>query len=333
MTLNVVVCGCGKAGKNHIRKFSSISDVNVIAVCDKDPNYAKKVAEELNVPNAYGTLEETLKKEEKIDAVSICSIPQDHLKDVETAFKYNCHVLCEKPIAMNMDEVKKMKKASEKAGKIFSVVHNHKFSPMIKEGVKKVKNGAVGDVLRISYWEMRNAEKDRMAVKDHWCHDLKGGRFGETLPHMIYTMYQMVGELKVISVDAKLVGKKHPWLGADEATVLLEHKNGYAEIHLSENTGNLSIGDMLVSGTNGAIMCTNGEVKNLFANEKGVGAAIKALKGGQKVSGPDSHDIIIKGFVKEVTEGAESLVPWEEAYHTMDLVDQIGAEIDKVRKK
>ena len=306
---------------------------------DSNEEYAKSVAQEMNIPKAYSSLKEMLKKE-KIDAISICSIPQDHLKDSITAFENGCHVLLEKPIAMNMEEVKKIKKAQEKAGKILSVVHNSRFYPGIREGINLVKEGKIGDVLHVTFYEMKPINIDRMAVPNHWSLELKGGRLSETIPHKIYTLYQLVGKMKVKSVETKLMNKDHAYMGIDEATITLEHDKGFSEYYMSEHNGKTVFADMVIAGTNGAIICNGREAHIL--NEKKDSSPIsnmldvmfKSFRKTKPINpGIEGHHQIVQGFVNEILKDAEPLVSWEEAYHTMEIVDKIGEQIDSQLKK
>lgn len=341
--MNIAIVGSGRATRElHLPYFKEIKECEVVALCDPQLEWTKKVAQQFNVPKVYSTLREVLEND-KIDVVSICSIPPNHLSDVLTAFEFGCHVLLEKPMAMNMDEVMKMKVAQEKAGKVFSVVHNYKFTTGIKQALKMIREGTIGDVLRIHSNWMRVVDSDRMAsVPNHWSHKLKGGRWAETLPHNIYIMYQMVGEMSLKSVQAKMVGEGHSWLRSDEVSIVLEHELGYAEIQLS---GNAKVGnaDFVVTGSKGSIICNHGVARVLHANVPAgvvlqdnvqlgktlVQLPLRKFRRTPAMSDASGHRRVIQGFVNEVLSGAPPLTPWEEAYHTMELVYKIGEEIEK----
>jgi len=346
MNINVAIVGSGRATRElHLPYFKEVQECNVLALCDPQVEWTRKLAHEFDVPSVYPTLREALEKE-NIDAVSICSIPQNHLDDVLTAFEFGCHVLLEKPMAMNMEEVEKMKAAQEASGKVFSVVHNYKFTSGIQQALRMIRDGVIGDILRIQSRWMTVVEKDRMASQpDHWSHRLKGGRWAEALPHPIYNMYQMVGGMNLKSVHAKMVGAGHEWFHADEVAIVLEYPQGYAEIQLSANT-KVKHGDILITGSKGSLICSYGAAEVLHAgtsmNPRAVlhnnielgGRAVRHVlqrfkKGSSNQAGGSGHRRVVRGFVDEILNGAAPVTPWEEAYTTMYLVDKIGAEIEK----
>nr|QNO54473.1 inositol 2-dehydrogenase/D-chiro-inositol 3-dehydrogenase [Methanosarcinales archaeon ANME-1 ERB7] len=341
--MKIAIVGSGRAARElHLPYFKEMEECEVVALCDPQVEWTRKVAHQFNVPNVYPTLREALENE-KINAVCICSIPQNHLDEVLTAFEFGCHVLLEKPIAMNMDEVKKMKIAQEKAGKVFSVVHNYKFMPGIQQALKMIGEGTIGDVLHIQSMWMTVVDNDRMASQpDHWSHKLKGGRWAEALPHPIYNMYQMVGAMSLKSVHAKMVGDGHEWFCADEVAIVLDYPRGYANIQLSANT-KVKHGDIIVTGSKGSLICNYGTARilhasvfpgmvlhdNLQLSKALIRLPLRKFQHTPAMSDVSGHKRVIRGFVNEVLRGALPLTPWEEAYHTMELVDKIGEEIEK----
>lgn len=343
MRLKIAIVGSGRAARElHLPYFKEMEECEVVALCDPQVEWTKKLAQQFNVPEAYPTLREALENE-GVDAVSICSIPQNHLDDVLTAFEFGCHVLLEKPMAMNMEEVGKMKAAQEKAGKVLSVVHNFKFFPGIQQALEMIKGGVIGEVLRIQSNWMNAVDNDRMLSQpDHWAHKLKGGRWAETLPHPIYILYQMVGETSLKWVHAKRVNQKYTWIGADEVAITLEYERGYAEIQLSANT-KIFNGNTIVIGSKGSLICNYETARVLHAgispgmvlhdnvqlSKKMIRRLFQKFKCAPDAPTRIGHRTVVQGFVNEVLKGAQPITPWEEAYHTMELVDKIGEEIER----
>jgi predicted dehydrogenase len=340
--INVAIVGSGRAARElHLPFFKATGECNVVALCDPQLDWTRELARKFDVPKVYPTLREALEKE-RIDAVSVCSIPQNHLNDVLTAFEFGCHVLLEKPMAMNMDEVNEMKRAQEAAGKLLTVVHNFKFSPGIQKALEIIKLGTIGNILRIHANWMRSPESDRMgSVPDHWSHKLKGSRWAETLPHPIYIMYQMVGEMSLKSVQAKMVEPKHAWLKSDEVSITLEHKRGYADIQLSANIAGGNE-DIIITGSKGSLICNYGTARLLCTNikpvivlhdnvelfKRAIKQILRKLRPLHRKSQISGHKKVIKGFVDEIIKGVPPLTSWEEAYTTMDLVYKIGEVIE-----
>lgn len=141
--LKAAVIGLGM-GKAHVRGFQSHNDVEVVAVADLNGELCEQVKEEFSIPRAYTNPEEMLKSEE-IDIVSIATPNKFHMPLTLAAFEAGCHVLCEKPMAMNAEEGQKMIDAAEKAGKRLMINFSYRFhaqSQMLKNEVDK---GTFGD--------------------------------------------------------------------------------------------------------------------------------------------------------------------------------------------
>jgi predicted dehydrogenase len=206
-----------------------------------------------------------------------------------------------------------------------------------------IKGGAIGDVLHVRSNWLRQVETDRMAsAPGHWSNELKGGRWAEPLPHNVYIAYQLLGKMKVRSVQTKTVSASHPWLRPDELEVVLEHERGYADILLSANV-KASNSDIMITGSRGSVICDYGtaralsarvSVKNLISDNAAVGKRVTGpllRKLSQNTDDPTGHRSIIQGFVNEAMRGSLPLTPWEEAYHTMEIVDEICARIEDYR--
>ena len=99
--LQVAIVGCGAvADKRHIPGFARLKkDVVIQAVCDKNEELAKKIALKYNIPNVFTSQAEMLAAE-KLDIIDICTPPQIHAPIAVEALEHGCHVLLEKPMAL-----------------------------------------------------------------------------------------------------------------------------------------------------------------------------------------------------------------------------------------
>ena len=114
--LRVGVVGLGM-GSAHINGYKTHPEAEVVAVADTDPKRLEdRGAKEFKIPGLYTSADEMLKKEE-LDVVSIATPNKFHKPLTLAAFKAGCHVLCEKPMAMNAQEARDMLAASKKAKK------------------------------------------------------------------------------------------------------------------------------------------------------------------------------------------------------------------------
>jgi len=88
---------------------------DVVAIASRDPDRARQVADELEIPKAHGSYEALLADPE-VDAVYIPLPNHLHAEWTIAAARAGKHVLCEKPIATNVADAERMVNACERAG-------------------------------------------------------------------------------------------------------------------------------------------------------------------------------------------------------------------------
>lgn len=145
----VAVIGAGEiATKAHIPAYRVHKDVDLVALVDIDKKKGKRAAKRFGVKRFFSTVDD-LFQEMEVDAVSVCTPPQTHAEVTLKAFAHNAHVLCEKPLAINVDDGKRMLEASRARGKILMVGFNRRFQPNYQKARKFILDGALGNVYLI----------------------------------------------------------------------------------------------------------------------------------------------------------------------------------------
>lgn len=143
----VGIIGIGGIFKgSHIGEYLDDDRLEVVALCDIIEERATEIRDK-HFPNAavYTDFRELL-KDESIDSVDICTPNYLHSIIAVAAFEAGKHVFCEKPDAVNAEEVLKMNRAAEKAGKTLMIMRNNRFSPASQYAKKYIESGAMGDI-------------------------------------------------------------------------------------------------------------------------------------------------------------------------------------------
>lgn len=143
----VGIIGIGGIFKgSHIGEYLDDERLEVVALCDIIEERATEIRDK-HFPNAavYTDFRELL-KDESIDSVDICTPNYLHSIIAVAAFEAGKHVFCEKPDAVNVEEVLKMNRAAEKAGKTLMIMRNNRFSPASQYAKKYIESGAMGDI-------------------------------------------------------------------------------------------------------------------------------------------------------------------------------------------
>lgn len=152
--LRVGVIGLGM-GRNHVASFQSHKAANVVAVTDMDPARLLEIGDQYGVPGRY-TDPYVMIAAEDLDVVSIATPNCTHKPIALEAFQYGCHVLCEKPIALNAREGRAMVAAAKKAKRRLMINFSFRFNAASWGLKKAVDDGALGDIyFGRSVWHRR----------------------------------------------------------------------------------------------------------------------------------------------------------------------------------
>jgi predicted dehydrogenase len=141
--LRVGVIGLGM-GRYHIKGWQEHPQVDVVALADPDAARLDKVAAEFGVPGRYASAEAMLAAE-ALDVVSVCTPNKFHKDLTLAALAAGCHVLCEKPMAMNAAEGRAMLDAAHAAGKRLMINFSYRFSAASRALKAQVDAGLFGD--------------------------------------------------------------------------------------------------------------------------------------------------------------------------------------------
>jgi predicted dehydrogenase len=123
----------------------------VVAIASRDADRAAAAASELGIPTSYGSYQALLDAED-VDAVYI-PLPNDqHARWTIAAAQAGKHVLCEKPLAMDLAEAQAMIEACDAAGVRFAEAFMYRQHPSWVEAVRLVREGAIGELLAVQTW-------------------------------------------------------------------------------------------------------------------------------------------------------------------------------------
>ncbi|MDR0912442.1 MAG: Gfo/Idh/MocA family oxidoreductase [Methanobrevibacter sp.] len=146
--VKVAVIGVGAMGKNHVRVYSKMEDVDLVAVSDVSKDLLDLTVKKYNV-EGFLNYEEMFESSD-IDAVSVCVPTTFHHDVVMSAIKYGKHVLVEKPIAFTLNEAEEMVKAAKDKGVILSTGHVERFNPAIQKAKTLIESDVIGDIVSAS---------------------------------------------------------------------------------------------------------------------------------------------------------------------------------------
>lgn len=146
--VRLAIVGTGGMANAHAQSFGAIPECTIVACSDVVPGRAKAFAEQYKIPAAYEDNVEMLDKEE-IDAVSVVTPDMYHVGPVLQAIERGKHVMCEKPLASNLDDAKKMADAAAAKGVLTAVNFSYRNSPATQKAAQLVADGTLGRIIHV----------------------------------------------------------------------------------------------------------------------------------------------------------------------------------------
>jgi len=149
--VRVAVVGINGMGKSHIRAYTQLPDVDVVALCDVDENLFPKVIDEFFTkqgrpkPKTYTDLRK-LYEDKDVDAVSIVTPNHWHALAALWAIQAGKHVTVEKPCCHNVDEGRRLMVAAKNAKVIVQDGAEQRSNPCAQTMARFLADGGLGEV-------------------------------------------------------------------------------------------------------------------------------------------------------------------------------------------
>lgn len=145
MTMKWGIAAAGMISNDFVTALKVLPSHEVVAVAARGLERAQAFAKEHDIPNAYQGYDK-LGQDPNVEVVYVSVLNPQHYEVVKMMLEYGKHVLCEKPLAMNERQAKKMiELAKQKKVFLMEAVWSRCF-PVYKELKKVIDNGDVGEV-------------------------------------------------------------------------------------------------------------------------------------------------------------------------------------------
>jgi predicted dehydrogenase len=147
--IRTAVIGAGFIGPVHVEAVRRLGFAEVVALGEADPSLAEKKAAQLGLARYTSDIDELL-KDPGIDVVHVCTPNDLHHPISKKALAAGKHVVCEKPLAMNVEEGKDLVKAAAAAHRLGAIHFNNRGYPLTRHARELVKAGELGEILFVN---------------------------------------------------------------------------------------------------------------------------------------------------------------------------------------
>eukprot|EP01080_Neovahlkampfia_damariscottae_P010157 gene10157-2577_t len=260
--------------------------IEITALWGRNEEKTKKISEKLKIPFHTTDYSEFV-NHKNIDLIFIVSPPEAHLPMVKEALVSGRHVICDKPPALNLNEMKEMYNLSKKCSSQLSLMdHELRCLPTIIEMKKMIKSGKIGEIIQMetqfdTFW-------DPNRNYSWWFDESKsGGIFNAIGSHLIDILTHL-SEKKIISLIADFKSFKKERLDLSDSTMKKVTSDEYCALILNYEDNIKSIMkinsyahkdtsvlrmNIIINGTEGSLRYENGHLcgyrnQNLFLEMK-----------------------------------------------------------------
>jgi predicted dehydrogenase len=200
--LGILIIGTGKVSlANHVPGVAMTKHARIVALCDSNPAVLEQASAQTGVSRTYSNYEKAL-NDSQVDAVIIATPNIMHPPIVEAAAKLKKHILCEKPLALDVATAKRMYDAAEKAGVRHMTAFTYRFVPAMRYTEHLVKSGAIG-----TPWHFRAQRFQDWADNPLGWRQVKKlagtGELGDMLSHRIDYGHMLIGKISRLVASLK----------------------------------------------------------------------------------------------------------------------------------
>jgi predicted dehydrogenase len=146
-SIKAAIVGTGFIGPAHLEALRRIPNVEVVALVEVNQALADEKAKQLGIPRAYVFAD--MLKQDDIDVVHICTPNFLHFSQAKAVMEAGKHVICEKPLAISLEEAEELVQIAKTTGLINAVHFNLRYYPMVRQMKVMREKGELGQVYSI----------------------------------------------------------------------------------------------------------------------------------------------------------------------------------------
>lgn len=326
--INFAIIGCGRIAQRHAMHINKQG--KLLAVCDIDISKAKEIAEKYRC-SFYQNIEDLLREEEEVDVVSICSPNGLHAEHSIKSLNAGFHVLCEKPMAINVHDCGEMIKAAEKSNKRLFAIKQNRFNPPVYALKNAIDEGRLGKIYSVQLSCFWNRNEDY--YKNSWkgTYALDGGTLYTQFSHFIDLLYWMLGDIKNTKTFIANYAKKGIIEFEDTGVVALEFYNGaIGTINYTVNSYEKNMeGSITIFGEKGTVKI-GGQYLNELEYQNIKDYKIQNLPEGNKandygnyVGSMSNHDKVYENLIDVLNNGTSISTNAFEGLKTVEIINKI----------
>ncbi len=205
--------GTGRISDSYVQAFKGLTSARLVAVADVVPEAAHTLAAKAGC-EAYDSYQK-MYEENALDAVIICTPPISHPEIAVYFLERQTHVLCEKPLSVDLSGARLMLATARQAGVKLTMASKFRYVEDVMRAKSIVRSGILGDILLVE-----NTFASRVDMSERWNSDPRVGGGGVLIDngtHSVDIMRYLLGPLAHVQV---VEGRRPSGLSVEETVQL-----------------------------------------------------------------------------------------------------------------
>ena len=193
--IKVGIIGSGFGQRIHIPGFKNVPGYEVTAIAGHNYEKTIKIAKELNIPNVYDDWQK-LTEDPEINLISIVTPPYWHHAMAINAIENGKNILCEKPMAMNLEQAYDMWDELESADVVGMINHEFRQIPSRMYCKELIQNGTLGQIYSVKIQSISSSRLPYSGRSWNWwaSEAFGGGLWGAMGSHFIDYIRWAIGD-------------------------------------------------------------------------------------------------------------------------------------------
>lgn len=314
--VRIGIVGCGQMGRWHLDAYRKNPRVELVAFADSDLSRAQAFAREVG-GRTYASHREMIEAE-RLDGVSLCTVPASHHPIALDLLDAGLHVLCEKPLAISVAQAEEMVRRAQERNRLLLPAFKFRFFEEVQRAKDLLGQNGFGRILNF-----RLMFGGAIDMKGSWYADREvsgGGVLMDNGPHAFDLVRYLLGGIQTVAAEVSACQNLPV---EDTAHLLCVLENGVKGfIDLSWTTSIPSAAYLEIYGENGC----------LLLDLNGLSYKFKAWDEFKRVPNAAGMKAAfarqIDHFVHAMAGEAPSIVRNDDGYQTQTHIEQAYASLN-----
>jgi len=317
------IIGCGDVSVIHTEALTTLPDVELVGVCDLDPDRRTAAATAHGVPGFADHL--ALLESARPDVVHICTPHHQHASVAVDCLERGVNVIVEKPLAHTLAEGRRLSDTAERSTAKIAVCFQNRYNPTVQAMHTMLRSGELGDVLgcfaSVVWHRTADYYRDR-PWRGSWATG-GGGLLMNQAIHTVDLVQWLMGDLTSLSGHASTRFLGDAVEVEDTAEFVAEHADGSRSVfygtlaHAANAPVTLEVvTDRATLSLKGDLTVSHRDGRTELVPER------KAASGGRAYWGV-SHELLIRDFYDRLGSDDPFWISPREALKSLEIVKSI----------